>query len=174
MAIHIQGGGGCFVVILILVVPAILAATIFHSVWLLVGVPAGLIVLWAALGKWGPRRKVTPAQFADELEQHLLGTGGKWDWDDTTSIAIADENLDKLRCKLSKFDLLALPERRDELAGIIAALRRGEIPEVSQLAVNPVLTKCSDRWTALRGIRARRDRSRIVNHHEVALVQCTG
>src|SRR5689334_10342585 len=130
MAIHIRGGGGCFVVIVILVLPAILAAGMFHSAWLLIVVPIGLVAIWAALGKWGPRRKISPQQFADELERHLTGTGGEWDWDDTTSIAIADQELDWLRCKLVKFDSLVLPERRQELAEIISALRRGEIPDV--------------------------------------------
>jgi hypothetical protein len=130
MAIHISGGAGCFVAILILMLPAVLAAILFHSGWLLIAVPFGLLLLLSALGKWGPKRKVTPQQFADELERHLLGTGGAWGWDDTTSIAIADQRLGSLRCKLAKFDLLVLPERREELAEIVAALRRGEIPDV--------------------------------------------
>jgi hypothetical protein len=130
MAIHIRGGAGCFVVILILVLPAVLAATVFHSGWFLIAVPFGLVVIWAALGKWGPKRKITPPQFADELERHLVGTDGQWGWDDTTSIAIADQRLDILRCKLARYDSLTLPERRQELAEIVAALRRGEVPDV--------------------------------------------
>ena len=130
MTIHIRGGAGCFAVILIITVPAVLAAALLHSGWLLVSVPIALCLLWAAMGKWGPKRKVTPQQFADELERHLLGTDGEWGWDDTTSIAIADQKLDLLRRRLVKFDLLGLPERREELAIIVAALRRGEIPDV--------------------------------------------
>jgi hypothetical protein len=126
---HIRGGAGCLVVILLLV-PAILAATMLHSAWFLIAVPAGLLVLWAALGKWGPKKKVTPQQFADELERHLLGIDGNWGWDDTTSIAITDHRLDILRRRLTKFDLLGLPERREELAAIVAALRRGEVPDM--------------------------------------------
>jgi len=82
------------------------------------------------MSAFGLIRKVTPEQFADELERHLLGTDGEWGWDDTTSIAIADERLDNLRGKLTKFDLLVLPQRRAELAGIIVALRRGEVPQL--------------------------------------------
>lgn len=77
-----------------------------------------------------PKRRITPEQFADELERHLLGTEGRWDWDDTTSIAIADERLDRLRGGLSKFDSLARTKEQEELKAIIAALRRGEFPEV--------------------------------------------
>ena len=130
MADHLRGGAGYFVLILIIMVPAVLAAAISHTGWLLVAVPIALGLLWAAIGKWGPKRKVTPQQFADELERHLLGTDGAWGWDDTTSIAIADQRLDLLRRRLVKFDLLVLPERREELATIVDALRRGEIPDV--------------------------------------------
>ena len=116
--------------ILILIVPAVLTAVVFHSAWFLIAMPFGLLLLWAAFVKWGPKRKVTPQKFADELEHHLLGTSGAWDWDDTTSVAIADQRLDILRCKLAKFDSLVLSDRREEFAEIIAALRRGEIPDV--------------------------------------------
>jgi hypothetical protein len=53
------------------------------------------------------KRQVTPEQFADELERHLLGSGGPWDWDDTTSIRIVDERLERIRWELPKFDSLA-------------------------------------------------------------------
>ena len=75
-------------------------------------------------------RKITLSEFADELERHLLGTEGTWDWDDTTSLPLQNDALEKLRQKLPKFDLLVVTERRNELAEIIAALRRGEIPNV--------------------------------------------
>ena len=114
----------------LIIVPGILLAWLFDSaVWLLT-VPLGLLLLWIALAVWGPKRNVTPQQLAEELERHLLGTGGAWDWDDTTSIAIADQRLDRLRAKLHKFDTFALPEWENEFREIIAALRRGEIPDV--------------------------------------------
>jgi hypothetical protein len=47
-----------------------------------------------------------------------------------TSSAIRDPQLDNLRGKLTKFDSLNLEERRKEFEEIIAALRRGEIPDV--------------------------------------------
>ena len=68
--------------------------------------------------------------FADQLEQHLLGTGGAWHWDNVTSVGIDDQRLDGLRVKLVKFDSLMLEERRTEFTEIIAALRRGEVPDV--------------------------------------------
>ena len=103
---------------------------LLHSVvWAIVW-PAGIIVLMLVLAALPTKRKVTPQQFADELERHLLGTEGPWDWDDTTSVRIADERLERLRCTLSKYDSMALEKDREELQKIIVALRRGEVPEV--------------------------------------------
>jgi hypothetical protein len=78
------------------------------------------------------RWTVTPEQFADELERHLLGKEGKWDWDDITSVGFIDERLERVRWKLFEFDSdsLAREEGRDKLKAIIAALRRGEFPEI--------------------------------------------
>ena len=79
---------------------------------------------------WGRKRGITPQQFANELEKHLLGTEKMWDWDNTTSLALADERLDRLRVMLPKYDSLSLLKRRDEFISVIDALRRGEVPEV--------------------------------------------
>ncbi|MGC2111932.1 MAG: hypothetical protein WA655_20610 [Candidatus Korobacteraceae bacterium] len=76
------------------------------------------------------RRNTTPQQLADELEKHMLGTEGGRDWDNVTSGGIRDQRLDTLRGKLWKFDSLAVEEHRKEFEEIIAALRRGEIPDV--------------------------------------------
>jgi len=76
------------------------------------------------------KRQLKPEQFADELERHLLGTQGKWEWDDTTSIAIADQRLERIRLGLAKFDRLSRANDRDELKALIEALRRSEFPEV--------------------------------------------
>jgi hypothetical protein len=78
------------------------------------------------------KRKVTPKQFADELERHLFGTGGPWDWDDTISVAIADPRLEEVRSRLGpNLDSLPHEKDKDELRAIITALRRGELPEIT-------------------------------------------
>jgi hypothetical protein len=77
------------------------------------------------------KKKFTPQQWALELEPHLLGTDGTWGWDDATSVALADPELENLRCKLHRFDLLPTEKRRKEFETIIAALKRGGIPDVS-------------------------------------------
>lgn len=76
------------------------------------------------------KRKITPQRFADQLESHLLGRDGDWGWDDAISVTLADEGLERLRCNLSKFDMLDSNERQDVLRQIIAALRRGEVPDM--------------------------------------------
>lgn len=64
--------------------------------------------------------------FADELERHLLGTEGPWEWDDTSSVAIADPQLEEVRLRLGpNLDSLSEDKDKDELRAIIAALRRG-------------------------------------------------
>jgi hypothetical protein len=77
------------------------------------------------------KRRISPEQFADELEKHLLGTEGKWDWDHVTSVTLADKRLERIRLRLSRFDPLSREKDRDELKSLIVALRRGEFPEVA-------------------------------------------
>ena len=122
---------GCAVLLVCLLTPGLLLEFLLHStVWILY-VPAGLIVLMLIIAALPIPRKVTPHEFADELERHLQGTEGPWDWDDATSVRIADKRLDQLRVSLgTRFDLLSRKEDRDELQAIIAALRQGEIPQV--------------------------------------------
>ena len=141
MTFHLPGARGVAVVLLVLFGPAVRVAYLLHSVVWLVVVPLGIIVIGAVMAALPIKRKVTPEQFADELESHLLGTGGEWDWDDTTSVAIADERLERIRLELPRFDSLALEKDKDELRAIIAAIRKGEFPEV----VLPTHVTYSDR-----------------------------
>jgi hypothetical protein len=82
------------------------------------------------LNRTTPKRNPTPEEFADILERHLLGTEGKWDWDDITSCGVADERLEQVRQGLMRFDSLASEKDREELKALISAIRRHEIPEV--------------------------------------------
>lgn len=123
---------GWVIVLLVLFLPAGLAAYVLHNLVWLVIVPFGIIVLAFFIAALPTKRKVTPKQFADELERHLLGTEGPWDWDDTTSVAIADPRLDEVRSRLGpNLASLSHEKDKDELRAIISALRRGELPEVT-------------------------------------------
>lgn len=133
MPIHLHGGSGCAVILTVLIGPGLLAAYFLRSaVWAVI-VPVGLVVLMLVAAALPTKRKVTPEKFADELEKHLIGTEGTWDWDDAISVRISDERLERLRlCLGARFDSLSRQEDRDELSQVIAALRRGEIPYVKQ------------------------------------------
>jgi hypothetical protein len=114
------------IVLLVLFLPAILTAYFLHNLTWLVVVPFGIIVLLLFVAALPSRRKVTPEQFADELERHLLGTEGPWDWDDATSVRIADPRLEAVRLRLGEnLDSLSSEEDKDELRAIIADLRHG-------------------------------------------------
>ena len=120
------------IVLLDLFLPAGLTAYVLHNVTWLAVVPIGIIVLAFFIAALPIKRKVTPEQFADELERHLLGAGGPWDWDDTTSVAIADPRLEEVRSRLGpNLDSLSHEQDKDELRAIIAALRHGELPEIT-------------------------------------------
>ena len=97
MAIHLSGGSGYLVVLAVLFVPATIAAYLLNDPKWLIIIPVGIVALTLAVAALPIRRKVTPEQWALELEPHLLGTDGTWDWDDATSVALADPRLEAIR-----------------------------------------------------------------------------
>lgn len=114
-------------VVLFAVLGLAAANLLYFSPWML-ALAVGLIVLLFVVAALPFKRKVTPQQWADELERHLLANEGPYDWDDATSVALADERLEALRCRLViNFDLLDT-QKAEQLRHIIEALRRGEIP----------------------------------------------
>jgi hypothetical protein len=123
---------GWAIVLLVLFLPATLTAYVLHNFAWLVVVPAGIILLAFFVAALPIKRKVAPEQFADELERHLLGTGEPWDWDDTTWVAITDPRLEAVRSRLGpNLASLSHEKDKDELRAIIAAIRRGEFPEMT-------------------------------------------
>ena len=125
---RLSNGWGYVLFLAYLLVPGLVAAYFLHSYsWILIG-PGFMVVLMLIIAALPIKRKITPQAWADDLEKHLLGTEGPYDWDDATSVRLADERLENLRCRLSDFDTLATPEKREELRQIVEALRRGDIP----------------------------------------------
>jgi len=106
------------------------ANLLYFSRWMF-ALAVGLTILMLALAAWPSKgREVTPQQWADELEKHLLANEGPWDWDNATSIALADERLEGLRCRLvPHYDRLDTLQKTEELRQIIEVLRRGEVPQ---------------------------------------------
>src|SRR5258708_32810125 len=107
------------IVLLVLFLPATLTAYFLHNLAWLVVVPFGIIVLALFIAALPVKRKVTPEQFADELESHLLGTGGPWGWDGTSSIAIADPRLGAVRRRFGpNLDFLSHAQDREDIRSI--------------------------------------------------------
>jgi hypothetical protein len=113
----------------ILITPGLLAARVLRSgVRVIVG-PVAVVALMLGIAALPIKRKVTPQEFADELERHLNGTDSDDDWDRTSCVRISDLRLEGVRQSLSDgFDSLSSPQDREELRRIIDALRRGGFP----------------------------------------------
>jgi len=131
---------GCMTFLLVLLVPAAIMAYVLHNPAWLVAVPIGVLFLifvvafvFGSLEKvFGiGRRKGTPEEFADALEKHLLGEKPDPAWDDPMDVVLADPRLEQIRRRLGpNLDSLAREEDKNELRAIIAALRRGDLPDV--------------------------------------------
>jgi hypothetical protein len=121
---------GCLSLLAFLFFTGLFAVYFTNSrAWLALLIPAILAILLLFVAALPGKRKITPQQWADELEKYLLGTEGSFGWDDATSIGFSDERLENLRCRLiPHFDLVDTPEKREEFLRIIETLRRGEIP----------------------------------------------
>ena len=130
MGVHLTGSSGLLTLIALLAAPGLVAAYFLHSLMWVAIVPGVLTLIMLLLAALPIKKKITPQQFAEELETHLLGTDGQWGWDDITSVRLADERLEEVRVRLAKFDILESEELREELRQVIAALRRGEIPDI--------------------------------------------
>jgi hypothetical protein len=111
--------------------PGLLISSALHSWTWLFAVRAALVVLGIIIGAFGrgEKRSITPHELADELERHLVGSEGQYDWDHTTSVEVTNEKLNRLVSRLPEYDRLDTPEKRDQFRALIEALRRGEIPD---------------------------------------------
>ena len=117
MPIQLQGLSRYFALAFLfaLSVAAFVAAYFLHS-WIVLA-PIGLVVLILIVAALPIKRKVTPEQWAGELEQHLLGTGGAWAWDHAVSVRLSDPRLENLRIRLlNGFDTLQTHEKRGTAA----------------------------------------------------------
>jgi hypothetical protein len=127
---------------LVLLVPAALMAYVLHNPAWLVGVPVGifgLILAVALVFGWLERlfgigrRKGTPEEFANALEKYLLEEEPERGWDEPMEVTLADPRLEEVRrslCLSPNLYRLATEKDRNELRAVIAALRRGDLPDV--------------------------------------------
>jgi hypothetical protein len=84
---------------------------------------------WSSLSGRSEKREVTPQELAEELERHLAGNEGPYDWRATTSVELTDERLNRLIPRLIEYGRLDTAEKRQQFREIIETLRRGEIPD---------------------------------------------
>jgi hypothetical protein len=128
MAIEFSNAFGCVVLLAILIAPGAIAAYISgNSNWLWIS-PIAVSALLLLIAALPIKRKITPQEFAVELEQCLNGTAGGWGWDDTLSPRIADQQLDQLRIRLLE-RLGTTDWRPEQVAAMVEQLKRGEIPD---------------------------------------------
>ena len=64
------------------------------------------------------RNRLTAADVADRIERHILETEEEWDWDEFTSIPIANGDLNKIR-----MECIDAEGNREELKKIVERLR---------------------------------------------------
>ena len=120
------------VIAIVVLVACLVVADLLQLPWFIAGPLALLIGLPVVAAAWPySGRRITPQEWAGELESHLRPGEGAYDWDDATSAGLADERLEALRGRLvPEFDRLETPEKREQLRQIIDALRRGEVPSL--------------------------------------------
>jgi hypothetical protein len=116
-------------------------AYVLHNAAWLVAVPIGIcgliLTLAFVLGVLERlfgigRRKGSPEEFANALEKCLLGQEPDPGWDEPMEVTLADPRLEQVRrnlCLDPNLYQLATEKDRDKLRAIIAALRRGDLPD---------------------------------------------
>lgn len=68
--------------------------------------------------------KRSPTEVANIIERHIQGTEGPWDWDDFTSVPIADDRLDAIRIQCLDLDAVFSEEKVRQLKRIAERLRQ--------------------------------------------------
>ena len=63
--------------------------------------------------------KRTPAEVAGFIRDFIEGTGSDWDWDDFTSVRLADPKLEEIRRHADMIALPVTPEGRRELEALL-------------------------------------------------------
>lgn len=87
---------------------------------LLVPALLALAIYWLFPSSKKPRKR-TPQEVARILRGFIAGTGGEWDWDDFTSVPIADAALEAIRLEA---EAVPLPVDDEGLAKLRALLDR--------------------------------------------------
>lgn len=132
---------GCVLLVGLLFGPGIFATYFSGSLIWLFAMPLATIVGLFVLANSLPKRNLTPDQFADELERRLSKLGDTMNLDDVLSISVADERLGRVLTQLRELEYAPMEKQTEELKSAIAAIRRGDLPEV----VTPTILTYRDR-----------------------------
>jgi hypothetical protein len=95
-----------------------------YILYVLLGLIAAAVLFRSLSFASKHRNQLTAAEVADTIEKHIQGAEGPWDWDDFTSIPIADDYLDKIRLRCLQLDYELPEERIQELSRIVERLRK--------------------------------------------------
>jgi hypothetical protein len=73
---------------------------------------------------FGLKAKLSADEVAKYLRDYIEGTGGEWDWDDFTSVPIADPELDDIRRKAAEVTAPDTEEAPTVLEKLLAKAER--------------------------------------------------
>ena len=73
------------------------------------------------------RNRRSVREVADMIERHVEQTEGPWDWDEFTSLPIADNDLDTIRIQCIELENVSPEERMLEMKGILQRLRNRDL-----------------------------------------------
>lgn len=81
---------------------------------------------------FGGPSKLTATEVAEYLHDMIEGTGGAYDWDDFTSVEIADPQLESIRARASQIELPIDVEGINKLCILLS-----EVEEIMEIIVTP-------------------------------------
>jgi hypothetical protein len=81
---------------------------------------APLVLLLAPIAAFASKRKKrTPAEVAGFIRDFIESNGGEWDWDDFTSVKLADPKLETIRLEADLVDLPVTEAGREQLKALL-------------------------------------------------------
>ncbi|MEQ1946391.1 MAG: hypothetical protein ABL995_04340 [Bryobacteraceae bacterium] len=118
---------GC-IGILALIAPGVVVGLILHSWAWGISIAAALLAIVGGIILYRRQHRLTPEKWAVQLEKHLLGTEGPYDWKEATTRPFADPKLESLRVRIAQeFKALDTTEKKEAFRKIVEALKRGDV-----------------------------------------------
>jgi hypothetical protein len=119
---------GC-IGVLALIAPGVVVGLVLQSWAWGIGIATALSGIVGAVIVYRRQHRLTPQKWASQLERHLLGTEGPYDWAEATSKPFANKKMESLRIRIAQeYKALDTPEKKEAFRNIVEALKRGETP----------------------------------------------